>query len=275
MNPLERMTTAIRHAPGLERADCLWKRVRPVYDRMLSASFAERGLERVINGTDRIVLSPLSRHFVSETYEPEVWRVIMSHIRIRDTVVEVGASIGIYTLALASRVGVDGRVVAFEPDPASATELETNIAVNGWQNRVAVMRAAVGDGCGQVQFAAARGMESHIAIDSDAGSSTQAISVPLVTLDSAFPDTPVNLLKIDVEGFEEPVLRGAQHLLADPMRRPRAIVVEVHPFAWEAVGTTSDSILESLTRNRYRVASLAGEPVARISEYGHIIAIAD
>ncbi len=274
MNPLERISGAIRHAPALEHADWLWKRVRPIYDRILSASFAERGLNRVINGTDRIVLSPLSRHFVSETYEPEVWRVIMSRIQIGDTVAEVGASIGIYTLALAARAGANGSVVAFEPDPESAAELEANIAVNRWQNRVTVIRAAAGDGCGQVRFAAARGMESHIAVDRGE-ISARSISVPLVTLDSVFPTSPVNLLKIDVEGFEEPVLRGAQRLLADPARRPRAIIVEVHPFAWGAVGTTSESILESLTRNRYRVASLAGEPVTRTTEYGHIVATAD
>ncbi len=51
MNLLERMTVAIRHAPGLENADWIWSRVRPSYDRALRASFTERGLERVINGT--------------------------------------------------------------------------------------------------------------------------------------------------------------------------------------------------------------------------------
>lgn len=275
MNLLERMTVAIRHAPGLENAEWIWSRVRPLYDRALRASFIERGLERVINGTDRILLSPASRGFIAQTYEPEVWRRIMPEVRTGDVIVEVGASIGIYTLAFANRVRANGHVVAFEPDPASAAELEANIAVNKFQNRVSLMSAAVGASCGWVRFAAARGMESHVAIDRDDDASAESISIPLVTLDGVFQDTGINLLKIDVEGFEEPVLRGAQRLLADPARRPRAIVVEVHPFAWDAVGTASDSLLESLTRNRYRVASLAGEPVTRITEYGHIFAIAD
>ncbi|HVA81047.1 MAG TPA: FkbM family methyltransferase [Candidatus Binataceae bacterium] len=273
MNPLERISGAIRHAPGLERANWLWKRLRPIYDRILSASFASRGLERIINGTDRIVLSTLSRHFVSETYEPEVWGVIMNHSRIGDTVADVGASIGIYTLAIAARVGASGRVVAFEPDPASAAELEANIAVNRWQGRISVMRAVAGDNSGEVSFACARGVESHVVSIADA--SAAAVRLPMVTLDSVFPDSRVDLLKIDTEGYEEPVLRGAQALLADPARRPRAIIVEVHPFAWQAVGSTSASLLESLTRNGYRVASLAGEPVTRISDYGHIIATAN
>jgi FkbM family methyltransferase len=267
------MTTAIRHAPGLERAEWLWKRVRPTYDRMLQASFARRGLERVINGTDRIMLSPRSRQFVSESYEPQVWLRMMRQVREGDTVAEVGASIGIYTLALARRVGEHGRVFAFEPDPDSAAELEANVAINGWQGRISVMRAVAGDISGEVSFACARGVESHVA--SLADSPAAAVRLPMVTLDSVFPDSRVDLLKIDTEGYEEPVLRGAQALLADPARRPRAIIVEVHPFAWEAVGTTSDSLLDALTRNGYRAASVAGDPITRISDYGHIIGTAN
>ncbi|MFZ0658613.1 MAG: FkbM family methyltransferase, partial [Candidatus Binataceae bacterium] len=115
-------------------------------------------------------------------------------------------------------------------------------------------------------------MESHVANVAD--SSDASIRVPMVTLDSVFPDSRVNLLKIDVEGYEEPVLRGAHALLGDPARRPRAIFVEVHPFAWEALGTTSDSILDLLTGAGYRVESPDGVLVSRISEYGHIVATA-
>ncbi len=270
MNRLERISGALRHAPGLERADWLWSHVRPLYDRVLCASFGGRGLERVVNGSDRILLSPRSRHFTSEVYEPEVWRAVMSHTRDGDTIAEVGASIGIYTLALASRVGIDGRVFAFEPDPESAAELEANVAINGWQNRISVTRSVVGETAGEVSFACARGVESHVA--SVADSSDASIRVPMVTLDSVFPNSRVDLLKIDVEGYEEPVLRGADALLADRARRPRAIVVEVHPFAWKAVGTTSDSILGLLTGAGYRVESPDGVPISLISDYGHIVA---
>ncbi|MGH7782131.1 MAG: FkbM family methyltransferase [Candidatus Binataceae bacterium] len=267
------MATAIRHAPGLERADWLWQRLRPIYDRMLRASFAGHGLERVINGTDRIVLSPFSRHFVGESYEPEVWSRLMREVHPDDTVAEVGASIGIYTLALARRVGAHGRVIAFEPDPESAAELEANVAINGWQQRITVTRVVMGASCGEISFACGQGMESHVLNASETSAGT--IRVPMTTLDTVFADARVSLLKIDVEGFEEPVLRGAQRLLTDPERRPRVIVVEVHPFAWQAVGTTSESILALLTGARYRVESVEGSPVSRIDTYGHIIAVAD
>jgi FkbM family methyltransferase len=271
MNRFERISGALRHASSLERADWLWNHVRPLYDRVLRVSFGGRGLERFVNGSDRILLSPRSRHFTSEAYEPQLWRAVMSHTRGGDTIAEVGASIGIYTLALASRVGLEGRVVAFEPDPESAAELEANVAINGWRHRISDTRSVVGESSGEVSFTCARGMESHVA--SVADSSDAAIRVPMVTLDSVFPDSRVDLLKIDVEGYEEPVLRGAHALLGDPARRPRAVFVEVHPFAWEGVGTTSDSILGLLSGAGYRVESAEGVPISRISEYGHIVAI--
>lgn len=273
MNPLERISVAIRHAPGLDNAEWVWGRIRPWYGRILRVLYAKHGLERVINGTDRILLSPLSRGFVAQTYEPELWQRIMREVRAGDVVVEVGANIGIYTLAFANRVGANGRVFALEPDPENAAALAANVAISPYRHRITIREEAVGATIGRAIFAGGRGLESHIDLSGEAGPGS--VEVPVVALDDEFVGVPIDILKIDVEGFEEPVLRGAQHLLADRERRPRAIVVEVHPFAWGAVGTTSESILESLTRNRYRIASPAGEPVTRITEYGHIIATAD
>ncbi|HYL57842.1 MAG TPA: FkbM family methyltransferase [Candidatus Acidoferrales bacterium] len=271
MNPIERASIAVRHLPALERADWLWKRVRPAYDRMLSTLAGRRGLERVINGSDSFRLSPLSRGFVAEEYEPEVWNRVMREIGSGDRVVEVGASFGLYTLAFARRIGSGGHVTAFEPDPQSAAALEANIRVNGWQDRVTVVSAAVGAENGKVRFAAARGMESHIATAGD--SSRGAILVPLVTLDSVVADRRIDVLKIDVEGFEEQVLQGARTILTTANRRPRAILVEVHPFAWSETGTTSSSLLALLRESGFRVENMTGDEVREIGEYGHVIAL--
>src|SRR5271154_2494323 len=162
MNLLERASVAIRHTPALERADWLWDRVRPAYDRMLATVARARGLERVINGTDRFRLSAQSRGFIAEEYEPAVWNRVMREVRAGDHVAEVGANVGLYALAFAGRVGTAGHVTAFEPDPESSLALEANISINGWEDRVTVIRAAVGESNGQVRFAAARGLESRI-----------------------------------------------------------------------------------------------------------------
>jgi FkbM family methyltransferase len=271
MNILERAGVAIRHAPALERADWLWDRIRPAYDRMLATVARSRGLERVINGTDRFRLSAQSRGFIAEKYEPAVWGRVMREVRAGDHVAEVGASMGLYALAFAGRVGAGGHVTAFEPDPESASALEANVGVNGWQDRVTVIRAAVGQSSGHVRFASAHGMESRIEMRPDV--CDRVITVPMVTLDDALASRRIDVIKIDVEGFEQQVIQGAQTILSEERRRPRAILVEVHPFAWADAGTTSASFLGLLDGMGFRVEDMQGAVVSSISEYGHVIAL--
>jgi FkbM family methyltransferase len=271
MNILERAGVAIRHAPALERADWLWDRIRPTYDRMLSTVARNRGLERVINGTDRFRLSAQSRWFVAEKYEPAVWGRVMREVSAGDHIAEVGASIGLYALAFAGRVGAAGHVTAFEPDPDSTSALEANITVNGWQDRVTVIRAAVGQCSGQVRFASARGQESRIEIRPEVCDGV--ITVPMVTLDDALAGQRIDVIKIDVEGFEQQVLEGARKILTEERQRPRAILVEVHPFAWADAGTSSASFLSLLDEMGFRVEDMEGAPVSSITEYGHVIAL--
>jgi FkbM family methyltransferase len=271
MNILERAGVAIRHAPALERADWLWDRIRPAYDRVLATVAGNRGLERVINGTDRFRLSAQSRGFVAEIYEPAVWGRVMREVRSGDHVAEVGASMGLYAMAFAGRVGAGGHVTAFEPDPDSASALEANVGVNGWRDRVRVIRAAVGQCSGQVRFASARGLESRIEMRPEVCDGV--ITVPMVTLDDALAGRRIDVIKIDVEGFEQQVLQGARTILTEERRCPRAILVEVHPFAWADAGTTSVSFLGLLDSMGFRVEDMQGAPVSSITEYGHVIAL--
>jgi FkbM family methyltransferase len=271
MNFLERASIAVRHTPGLERADWLWDRVRPAYDRVLATVARRRGLERTINGSDRFRLSPASRGFIADSYEPAVWARVMREVRAVDEVAEVGASFGLYALAFAGRVGDAGHVTAFEPDPQSAAALEANVAVNGWQKRITVIEAVVGNMCGQVRFAASRGMESRI--ETRSGSADGVITAPMVTLDSALPARRIDVVKVDVEGFEYQVLQGARNVLTDERRRPRAIVIEVHPFAWAEADTTSARFLGLLDECGFVVEDMSGKPVSNVSEYGHVIAL--
>ena len=146
-------------------------------------------------------------------------------------------------------------------------------SVNGWQDRITTINAAVGKSSGQVRFAAAHGLESRIETREDACDGV--ITVPMITLDEALAGNRIDVIKIDVEGFEQQVIEGARNVLKKERARPRAILVEVHPFAWAETGTTSASFLKLLAAMGYRVEDMTGNPVSSIDEYGHIIAIAD
>ena len=97
----------------------------------------------------------------------------------------------------------------------------------------------------------------------------------MVTLDDALAGNRIDVIKIDVEGFEQQVIQGARNVLTSERGRPRAILVEVHPFAWAETGTTSASFLGLLHEMGFRVEDMQGAAVSSISEYGHIIAIAN
>ncbi len=221
----------------------------------------------MINGTDALRVLPRFRG-VTERYEPEVWKHMMAQVQPADTVVDVGAYIGLYTMALARRVGPLGRLVAFEPDPDSFSALEAHCRLNGLQASVTLVRAAVGDKDGAVSFKPGRASESHISCAFDNGSSV----VPGVRLDTVFADSRVDILKIDVEGYEEAVMRGGRRLLQDHNRKPRVIYIEVHPYAWRSMGTTSESLLDLLTCCSYEVSDLYGHPVKEFRSYGEIVA---
>ncbi|MBI1748975.1 MAG: FkbM family methyltransferase [Acidobacteria bacterium] len=266
MNVLERWCMGLRHWQKLERAEWLWSRARPIYVSML-ARLAKNGLERVINQTDRLWVRPELRG-VSQSYEPEVWAHLMSHIRPGDVVADVGAFVGLYALAIAQRVGSAGKVFAFEPDPQNFAILKSHVELNKVTDRVSLFQAAVADCDGVTAFDAGGTCESHINSKAETG----AHSVRCVSLDTHLANTRLDILKIDVEGYEEVVLRGAIRLLQDRRRCPRLLYVETHPYAWPATGTSSESLLGLLTQCQYRVYDLQGQPATAITRYGEIVA---
>ena len=109
MKLVEKTCIAIRHGSGLTQADWLWNAARPLYNSAVTM-FGGRGLERVMNGTDRIRILPKFRN-LGEVYEPEVWEQFMSSLSNGDVIADVGAHIGLYTIALAKRLAPNGRVI--------------------------------------------------------------------------------------------------------------------------------------------------------------------
>ncbi len=135
---------------------------------------------------------------------------VLHFLRADDLFADVGANIGSYTV-LASRV-VGCRTVAFEPDPAAAAALERNIRLNKIAQRVELRISAVGEQEGDAHFSIGLDTENHVLTGADATGRL----VPMQTLDRALGGRIPILFKIDVEGYEAEVLRGARAVLAAP-----------------------------------------------------------
>jgi FkbM family methyltransferase len=266
MNWLEKTAIAVRHSRALKQTEWLWDAVRPLYNRTVGLAGRD-GLERVINGTDRLLISPQARG-MSEVYEPEVWRSLMGEVRAGDRFADVGAFFGLYAIAVALRAGSGGKVWAFEPDSGNFALCRRHLELNNLAQQVELIHAAVGREPGRIYFTEGRGPESHIAAVAGDG----AVEVACVMLDEVFAGQRLDLLKVDVEGYEELVLRGAEKLLCDRERAPRAIYLEVHPYAWGPLDATSESLLGFLSDCGYETYALDGASVGHISKYGEVVA---
>jgi FkbM family methyltransferase len=139
---------------------------------------------------------------------------LQSLVRAGDHVVEVGANIGAHTVGLAKAVGGQGRVDAFEPQRACYALLQAQIALNRLHNIHAHCKA-VGRSAGQLWVPAVNyadyGNFGGVALSSSQAPTSEPVDV--VTLDDQIGDRPCALLKIDVEGMEEDVIRGATALI--------------------------------------------------------------
>jgi FkbM family methyltransferase len=153
--------------------------------------------------------------------------------------VDVGANVGTYTI-WAAELGAE--VIALEPAADTFRLLQENIALN--QYPVTAVRAAAGDHCGTARFTAGLDAGNRLAPDGSA-------VTDLVTVDSLVGDRRVAGMKIDVEGFELDVLRGAARALAD--RRIGLIQLEWNQMSAFAVGTDRQPVAGLLARHGYRL----------------------
>jgi FkbM family methyltransferase len=135
---------------------------------------------------------------------------LLHFIRADDLFLDIGANVGSYTV-LASGVA-QATTWAFEPDPQTAKHLKRNIAINGLEPRVTVFECALGAAHGEAFFTTGLHTTNRVVAKSGAG----VRRVRQEQLDMLVGNLPPTMMKIDVEGYEEEVLRGASRILANP-----------------------------------------------------------
>jgi FkbM family methyltransferase len=163
-------------------------------------------------------------------------------------VVDVGANIGYYVLLFRKGIGPDGKVVAIEPSPENLPELLLNVERNSLDKNVEIIEAAVGATTGSVGLQ--RGINSGLTSDNHA-----AYVVRLDTLDNLIRGR-VDFIKIDVEGFESFVLKGATRIISEC--RP-ILFVEIHPVEMQPQGISPINVVRQL-RQFYRNIELYEQP---------------
>lgn len=165
----------------------------------------------------------IGRFFVKGIhYETSIVAAMLKNIMPGDTVIDVGANIGVHTIPYAQAVGKTGKVFSFEPQIVINRLLTENVKMNGLENQVQILRKAVGHTNCQTTLNAtldrvSLNYKSKSANFGGLNLGPAGEAVEMITLDSMRDQFPngVKYIKMDVEGAERLVILGAKQLITE------------------------------------------------------------
>lgn len=183
-------------------------KLKPLYMRAMRLGQPSTIVETSIGQLQWQIDEFTSQEFLRGTYEPYMQDAFLKYVLPGNIVFDVGAHAGFHSVFCGLLVGPTGRVFAFEPNPISRGSLEGQVRLNPTL-RIEVVRYALSDTVGWADFDATQGCQSRI-------TSKGKSKVEMRTLDSLVSvELPIpDVIKIDVEGEEEEVLRGSEKTLS-------------------------------------------------------------
>jgi FkbM family methyltransferase len=177
------------------------------------------------------------------------------------TVADVGANIGIYTRFFAAQLHDHGRVHAFEPSPANFKHLQENTR---HLSNASLNHAAVGDHNGTTKLFISDDLNvDHRTFDN--GEGRDSIDVPMVSLDDYFsPGQRVDLIKLDVQGYEMSVLSGAQRILAE--NAGINLLMEFWPYGLKQAGVKPMEIINFFKSRGFHIKLVEKTPSVELDD---------
>jgi FkbM family methyltransferase len=190
--------------------------------------------------------------FLARYHELGAQLLIDRCVRSGDRFVDVGANIGMLTLHAAARVGANGVVDAFEPNPTCYDRVRATLERNHIRH-VRPHEVALSDAAGSLTLSV---LQNHtgmgtLACVSDRAGVTSTVNVPVKVADAILlaDERPIALVKIDVEGFEVRVLRG----MTETLRRFKPIVATEVIAEWlERAGSGVGELIRLMEGLGYR-----------------------
>ena len=236
---LERTAAALRRP--LARLP-LRARLKRAYEAVLDRLPGDHLVSRFPDG-ESVRVSAAHRQI---TWNLDEYRAFKADIAPGDVVFDIGANVGAYAILFARWTRPSGRVYAFEPAPESRRGLMRHVRLNDCEECVTICSAAVNASGGAVRFRATGSYGDNRIVQSSSPEDG-AILLTATSVDQ-FCDrhrlTPA-FIKVDVEGAELEVLRGARRTIAragDGLR----LYVEMHPSQWAASGTSIEAMEQEL-----------------------------
>ncbi len=168
-------------------------------------------------------------------------------------ILEVGANIGYYALLETRLAGPTGHLYAIEPSPYNFDCLKKNLELNNIRN-ADLHQAAFGEQRTKAKFYVYdRSNLSSFIKREDMGMKCTEVEVEIITLDDFLRGKEVDFVRMDVEGYELEILKGASKFLATEDHKPKAFFIEVHSELLHKKNSSAKEIVEFLGNYGYEV----------------------
>lgn len=189
-------------------------------------------------------------------YEPEI-RFLETYLQPGDVFVDGGANFGLYTVLASHYVGKEGKVLAFEPFPASHAIAKLNIELNNIKN-ADLFQTALSDNKGEAQMGVHHDPGRN-SLSLNLNETVSTISISTNTFDELWVEKNLpnpSVIKLDVEGHERNILMGAERVIA--AAKP-TIIFELNPPACERSGYPASAVPELLKAWGYNFYTFSKE----------------
>ena len=207
-----------------------------------------------IKGYQMLTDSNDSEGYSIKEYEANTVKHLDKWIKKGDWVIDVGASLGYYTILLRDIIGEEGRVFAFEPEKTNFQILDSNMELNGFQN-IILNKCAITDKIGEDTLYVMQGAGSHVMYNEFREDSRQE-KVKTDTLDNLFKNVhhKIAFIKMDIDGSEMRALKYAEQLIK---RNPNIkLLIEFAPARIIDSGYTPREFLDYINSLGFEIKAM-------------------
>lgn len=182
-------------------------------------------------------------------------KLLQQYLLPGSVVVDAGANIGIYTEFISKCVGPGGLVHSFEPSPENYARLTT--ALSKYSN-LRLNQLAVSDKTGESVLYVSDDLNVDHRAYPTKGEARKTVSIQMTTLDDYFkPGQQIDLIKLDIQGYELHALRGARRVLDD---NPNIkLLLEFWPYGLAQAGASAQALISFLNENGFTIFLLNGD----------------
>lgn len=247
--------------------------IAKLWDKLVDSCLLARGLIAdpvvvTVGESGRISLDlreSFARKVYRGRYEPLTLSFLRAYLTEGDVFFDIGAHVGLYTILAVDQIGDSGEVYAFEPSPIAYRMLLSNIQLNEFSS-VTTEKVALSNQVGASQlYTSPLGMGSYNSFLPFSGypirkireTPFECVSVECTTLDDYAQESGVaqiDLLKVDVEGWEVEVLQGGRETLSS-VQAP-TLIVEFDANLQQMAGSSCDRLQRELVDLGYALYSL-------------------